>query len=100
MIVTLDGRRMEADFTSADTLQALIDRVRAEHLPDRLVVSVTVNGQLLLPEVLPYGILVSAIRIMPSSAGPLLREMPEPIMSLLNLRRPIPVHRRKPILKQ
>ncbi len=50
MIVTLDGQRMEADFTSADTLQALIDRVRAEHLPDRLVVSVAVNGQLLLPE--------------------------------------------------
>jgi len=50
VIVTLDGQRMEADFTSADTLQALIDRVRAEHLPDRLVVSVAVNGQLLLPE--------------------------------------------------
>ncbi len=50
MIVTLDGQRMEADFASADTLQALIDRVRAEHLPDRLVVSVAVNGQLLLPE--------------------------------------------------
>ncbi len=50
MIVTLDGQRMAADFASADTLQALIDRVRAEHLPDRLVVSVAVNGQLLLPE--------------------------------------------------
>ena len=50
MIVTLDGQRMEADFASADTLQALIDRVRAEHLPDRLVVSVAVNGQVLLPE--------------------------------------------------
>jgi hypothetical protein len=50
MIVTLDGQCLEADFTSADTLQALIDRVRAEHLPDRLVVSIAVNGQLLLPE--------------------------------------------------
>jgi len=50
MIVTLDGQRLEADFTSADTLQALIDRVRAEHLPDRLVISVAVNGQVLLPE--------------------------------------------------
>jgi hypothetical protein len=50
MIVTLDGQHLEANFTSADTLQALIDRVRAKHLRDRLVVSVAVNGQVLLPE--------------------------------------------------
>jgi hypothetical protein len=50
MIVTLDGQRLEADFAAVDTLQALIDRVRVEHLRDRLVVSIAVNGHVLLPE--------------------------------------------------
>jgi hypothetical protein len=45
MIVTLDGCRLEDDYTPGCTLQAVIDRVRDQRLNDRLVISVAVNGE-------------------------------------------------------
>lgn len=45
MIVTLDGNRVEQQFDGDGTLQAVIDAVRAEQMPDRLVVGVSLNGQ-------------------------------------------------------
>lgn len=48
MIVTLDGRKLEAEFGTGCTLQSLVDEVRAQHLRDRLVVEVSVDGETLL----------------------------------------------------
>lgn len=48
MIVTLDGRKLEDAFGSGGTLQGLVDEVRAQHLRDRLVVEVSVDGETLL----------------------------------------------------
>jgi len=45
MTVNLDGRPLDEEITTEATLQALIDRVRAVHLPDRVVVAVHVNDQ-------------------------------------------------------
>jgi hypothetical protein len=47
MIVTLDGRRVDATLTTGVTLHDLIEHVRSTHLPDRLVVSVAVDGKVL-----------------------------------------------------
>ncbi len=45
MIVTLDGEQLDGLGSAEQTLQALIDRVRAEHLGERLVVSVACDGE-------------------------------------------------------
>lgn len=45
MIVTLDGRRVPLPPSPGSTLRALIDQVRADLPPDRLVVGVARNGQ-------------------------------------------------------
>jgi hypothetical protein len=50
MIVTLDGERLTRAFPTGGTLQELIDEVRREHLGDRLVVSVAVDGLPLLDQ--------------------------------------------------
>ncbi|MEW6252146.1 MAG: hypothetical protein AB1716_16025 [Planctomycetota bacterium] len=47
MIVTLDGRRVESPATTDETLQALIDRIRAAEAANRLIISVSVDGQVL-----------------------------------------------------
>lgn len=44
MIVTLDGHKLEADFSPDADLRSLIDFVRQRFIPDRLIVSVAVNG--------------------------------------------------------
>jgi hypothetical protein len=49
MIVTLDGERLKGEFPH-DSLQTLVDEVRRVRLGDRLVVSVTLDGQLLLDQ--------------------------------------------------
>jgi len=49
MIVTLDGERLKGAFPD-ETLQALVEEVRRARLGDRLVVSVTLDGQLLLDQ--------------------------------------------------
>lgn len=46
MIVTLDGEKLEQG-TNGTTLRGLLDRVRSEHLGDRLIVSVAVDGETL-----------------------------------------------------
>jgi hypothetical protein len=48
MIVTLDGRRLLLPPSPGSTLRTLIDQVRADLPPDRLVVSVVRNGELLI----------------------------------------------------
>jgi len=45
MIVTLDGRRLEWKFPPECTLQAVIDQVRLTQPPDRLIVSVAIDGR-------------------------------------------------------
>lgn len=45
MIVTLDGQRLQTQFNEGCTLGAVVDQVRDEHLGDRLVVGVALNGQ-------------------------------------------------------
>jgi len=45
MLVTLDGRPVETPCGADSTLQALLDQVRATQPPDRLIVSVAVNGR-------------------------------------------------------
>lgn len=45
MIVTLDGQRLETPFEPGCTLGTVVDQVRDEHLGDRLVVGVALNGQ-------------------------------------------------------
>jgi hypothetical protein len=45
MIVTLDGRRFTQPPSPAGTLRCLIDQVRADLPPDRLIVGVARNGQ-------------------------------------------------------
>lgn len=45
MIITLDGRRVDESATTDGSLQALIDHVRAAHAGDRLIISVSVDGQ-------------------------------------------------------
>jgi len=47
MIVALDGERLAGPFAADATLQALVDQVREQHLGDRLVVSVAIDGQVL-----------------------------------------------------
>ena len=44
MIVTLDGRRIDREFTPGCTLQTLIDELRGDLCDGRLVVSVAVDG--------------------------------------------------------
>ena len=44
MIVTLDGHRLDSDFAPGCTLMDLIDRVRSQQPEERLIVSVSVNG--------------------------------------------------------
>lgn len=48
MIVLLDGRPLDFPNQGEMTLHTLIDAVRATHLPERLVVSVRLNGKALL----------------------------------------------------
>lgn len=50
MIVTIDARRVDAALAADATLQILLDQVRAAHVPDRLIVSVAVNGRPLSDE--------------------------------------------------
>ncbi len=45
MILTLDGRRLEPELAPTDTLQTVLDRVRADTDVDRLITSVTIDGQ-------------------------------------------------------
>ncbi|HQL55616.1 MAG TPA: hypothetical protein PLQ87_12980 [Phycisphaerae bacterium] len=45
MIFTVDGQRVNESFTPEDTLQTSIDRVRANYPSERLIVSVSINGQ-------------------------------------------------------
>lgn len=52
MIVTLDGRRLSGNFESTQLLQALVDAVRRDHLPNRLVVQVSIDGETLLDPIL------------------------------------------------
>ncbi len=47
MIVTVDGRRIEAKRSGGDTLQEVLDDVRAAHLGERLIIAVSVNGETL-----------------------------------------------------
>ena len=39
MIVTLDGRKVEARRSGGDTLQDVLDEIRAAHLGERLIIS-------------------------------------------------------------
>lgn len=45
MIVTLDGRRVQRDWPDGATLRAVVDDVRRSHLTDRLIVSISLNGE-------------------------------------------------------
>ncbi len=45
MIVTLDGNRVDADWSAGCCLRSVIDSVRAKRPDDRLVVSVSINGR-------------------------------------------------------
>lgn len=45
MIVTLDGRRLNTDFAPQQTLQTLLDEVRASLRAERLLVAVARDGQ-------------------------------------------------------
>jgi hypothetical protein len=47
MIVTLDGQRLERPVAIGATLQAIVDQVKDGLLKERLIVSVSVNGQTL-----------------------------------------------------
>ncbi len=47
MIITVDGRRVEANRGGGDTLQEVLDDVRSAHLGERLIISVSVNGETL-----------------------------------------------------
>lgn len=47
MIVTLDGQRLDGNFTSATTLAELIQSVRTDHAPGRLLTGVAVDGRAL-----------------------------------------------------
>ena len=47
MIVTLDGRKVEARRSGGDTLQDVLDEILAAHLGERLIISVSVNGETL-----------------------------------------------------
>lgn len=58
MIVTLDGQRVDETFTPGCTLQSLIDQIRgAPPLAERLIVSVSVNGERLTETRLEDGLL-------------------------------------------
>lgn len=48
MIVTLDGRKLDQSFSANASLQSLVDEVRARHLRDRLVIEVSVDGEVLV----------------------------------------------------
>lgn len=50
MLVTLDGQRLDDAFEAGASLQAVIDRVRASRLADRLVVGVAIDGRPLVDE--------------------------------------------------
>lgn len=52
MIVTLDGRRLPLEFADSETLRTILDRVKAEHLANRLVVEVSLNGARLVDQAL------------------------------------------------
>ena len=45
MIVTVDGQRVSEPGPARETLQVLLDEVRAAHLNERLIVSVAINGR-------------------------------------------------------
>lgn len=45
MIVTVDGQRVREPGPARETLQVLLDEVRATHLNERLIVSVAINGR-------------------------------------------------------
>ena len=45
MILTLDGQRVAEPGVASETLQGLLDQVRAMHLKDRMILSVAINGQ-------------------------------------------------------
>lgn len=47
MIVTLDGRKLDSPAATPPDLRALIDQVRSEHSQERLIVSVSLNGELI-----------------------------------------------------
>ena len=48
MIVTREQQRLKDVLSAEETLQMLIDRVRDMHLKDRLIVSVAVDGRVLV----------------------------------------------------
>ena len=50
MIVTLDGSKLDGTFGGHSTLRSLIDQVRKDFANERLVVSVTVNGERFVEE--------------------------------------------------
>ena len=50
MIVTLDGNKLDGVFSGHATLRSLIDQVRNDFANQRLVVSVTVNGERFVEE--------------------------------------------------
>lgn len=45
MIFTVDGQRVNESFAPEDTLQTSIDRVRANYPSERLIVSVSIDGE-------------------------------------------------------
>ena len=50
MIVTLDGNKLDGSFRGHESLRSLIDQVRKDTAGQRLVVSVTVNGERFIEE--------------------------------------------------
>jgi hypothetical protein len=48
MIVTLDGRKLVCNAPPERTLQSLVDDIRREHLGQRMVIEITVDGQSLI----------------------------------------------------
>ena len=50
MIVTLDGNKLDGTFRGHESLRSLIDQVRKDTAGERLVVSVTVNGERFIEE--------------------------------------------------
>jgi hypothetical protein len=56
MIVTLDGRRLDESFNPDCTLETVIEQVRRDHVGQRLVTSVRLNGQTLTDNDLKDGL--------------------------------------------
>ncbi len=50
MLITLDSQKLDHTYAATETLQALLDQIRADHVPDRLIIGVAYNGQTLADE--------------------------------------------------